>query len=215
MDIDGFGMWKNSRMITLQCGEEQVLLWVNPEEIQVETGALHKIVETACGEVIQTGGPTLARVTLETMLPASDSPWRRQGTSPADELRQLHAWQKNGSAVGIRLDPLDLREYYLLSMEEILREGDPDIGIVLELTEVRKPAATDLTPDAGGVPQEDPDQEFPTRYTVVKGDNLSKIAKRFYGKTSYWKNIYEANLDQIKNPNLIYPGQQLVIPALA
>ena len=42
-------------MITLQCGEEQVLLWVNPEEIQVETGALHKIVETACGEVIQTG----------------------------------------------------------------------------------------------------------------------------------------------------------------
>ena len=100
-------------------------------------------------------------------------------------------------------------------MEEILREGDPDIGIVLERTEVRTPAANDLTPDAGGAPQEDLDQEFPTRYTVVKGDNLSKIAKRFYGKTSYWKNIYEANLDQIKNPNLIYPGQQLVIPALA
>lgn len=49
-------------------------------------------------------------------------------------------------------------------------------------------------------------------YTVVAGDSLSKIAKREYGDASEWKRIYEANRDIIKNPDLIYPGQELSIP---
>jgi nucleoid-associated protein YgaU len=49
-------------------------------------------------------------------------------------------------------------------------------------------------------------------YTVVKGDSLSKIAKRFYGDAQQWQKIYEANRDQIKNPDLIYPGQTFRIP---
>lgn len=49
-----------------------------------------------------------------------------------------------------------------------------------------------------------------TRYTVKKGDSLSKIAKKYPGLT--WQKIYEANKDQIKDPDLIYPGQDLVIP---
>jgi nucleoid-associated protein YgaU len=49
-------------------------------------------------------------------------------------------------------------------------------------------------------------------YTVVKGDSLSKIAKRFYGDAQQWQKIYEANKDQIKNPDLIYPGQTFRIP---
>ena len=47
-------------------------------------------------------------------------------------------------------------------------------------------------------------------YTVVKGDNLSKIASK-YGTT--WQKLYEANKSVIgSNPNLIYPGQVLTIP---
>jgi nucleoid-associated protein YgaU len=49
-------------------------------------------------------------------------------------------------------------------------------------------------------------------YTVVAGDSLSKIAKRHYGDANKWPRIYEANRDQIKNPDLIHPGQQLKIP---
>lgn len=47
------------------------------------------------------------------------------------------------------------------------------------------------------------------RYTVVSGDSLSKIASR-YGTT--WQAIYNANRSQIRDPNLIYPGQVFVIP---
>jgi len=49
-------------------------------------------------------------------------------------------------------------------------------------------------------------------YIVVKGDSLSKIAKREYGDANKWRMIYEANRDLIKDPDLIYPGQSLRIP---
>jgi len=47
-------------------------------------------------------------------------------------------------------------------------------------------------------------------YTVVAGDSLSKIATKYPGVT--WQKIFEANRDQIKNPDLIHPGQKLRIP---
>lgn len=50
-------------------------------------------------------------------------------------------------------------------------------------------------------------------YTVVTGDSLSKIAKHFYGDGNRWQKIFEANRDQIKDPDLIRPGQKLKIPA--
>jgi nucleoid-associated protein YgaU len=49
-------------------------------------------------------------------------------------------------------------------------------------------------------------------YTVVKGDSLSKIAKREYGDANKWRQIFEANKDVIDNPDLIEPGQNLIIP---
>jgi nucleoid-associated protein YgaU len=49
-------------------------------------------------------------------------------------------------------------------------------------------------------------------YTVVKGDSLSKIAKREYGDAREWRKIYEANKDVIDDPDLIEVGQNLIIP---
>jgi LysM repeat protein len=46
-------------------------------------------------------------------------------------------------------------------------------------------------------------------YTVEAGDNLSKIGEK-YGLP--WKAIYDANRDQISDPDLIHPGQELKIP---
>jgi nucleoid-associated protein YgaU len=46
-------------------------------------------------------------------------------------------------------------------------------------------------------------------YTVKSGDSLSKIAQNYGVK---WQDIFEANRDQIKDPDMIHPGQQLRIP---
>lgn len=60
--------------------------------------------------------------------------------------------------------------------------------------------------------------EAPTEinYTVVKGDHLWGIAKKkeHYGNGFAWPVIYQANRDQIKNPDLIYPNQNFKIPNL-
>ena len=51
-----------------------------------------------------------------------------------------------------------------------------------------------------------------TTYTVAAGDSLSKIAKQFYGDANKYMKIFEANKGQLKNPDLIKPGQILRIP---
>ena len=48
-------------------------------------------------------------------------------------------------------------------------------------------------------------------YTVVSGDNLTKIAKKFYGNDNY-EPIYEANKDRMKSPGDLRVGQTLVVP---
>ena len=52
----------------------------------------------------------------------------------------------------------------------------------------------------------------PRTYTVAKGDNLSRIAKKLYGDANKWRKIHEANQELIKNPDLIQPGWVLKIP---
>ena len=49
-------------------------------------------------------------------------------------------------------------------------------------------------------------------YVVKKGDCLWNIAKTVYNKPLRWKVIYKANKKKIKDPNLIYPNQKLIIP---
>ena len=50
-------------------------------------------------------------------------------------------------------------------------------------------------------------------YTVQKGDTLSKISKQFYGDANAYKKIFDANRDQLKDPDKIQPGQVLRIPS--
>jgi LysM repeat protein len=49
-------------------------------------------------------------------------------------------------------------------------------------------------------------------YTVKSGDSLSKIAKEFYGDAQAYNRIFDANRDQLTDPNKIQPGQVLKIP---
>jgi nucleoid-associated protein YgaU len=49
-------------------------------------------------------------------------------------------------------------------------------------------------------------------YTVNKGDTLSGIALKFYGRASAWKKIADANADVLKGKTVIKPGMKLAIP---
>jgi nucleoid-associated protein YgaU len=49
-------------------------------------------------------------------------------------------------------------------------------------------------------------------YTVQQGDSLSKISQQFYGDAHQYMKIFEANREQVKDPDKIQVGQKLVIP---
>lgn len=51
-------------------------------------------------------------------------------------------------------------------------------------------------------------------YTVKKGDTLSKIAKEYLGDANDYMRIFDANKDQLTDPDMIKPGQVLKIPAM-
>ena len=64
----------------------------------------------------------------------------------------------------------------------------------------------DGVPDGGGAGAGE------QSYTVQKGDTLSHIAQKHYGKASKWHAIFDANRDQIDDPDKIFPGQVLKLP---
>ena len=70
----------------------------------------------------------------------------------------------------------------------------------------------DAVEDRLQVSRPEPEAQF---YDVKPGDNLSKIAKQFYGDANKYHLIFEANRPMLKDPDEIYPGQKLRIPAMA
>ncbi|QBA63774.1 LysM peptidoglycan-binding domain-containing protein [Muriicola soli] len=58
------------------------------------------------------------------------------------------------------------------------------------------------------------DEDVYHRHVVKSGESLSKIAKHYYGDPMKYKQIFSANTDILKNPDVIHPDQVLVIPKI-
>ncbi len=98
-------------------------------------------------------------------------------------------------------------------------DGTKDINFTLEFKEYRKVKVKEskkkekVTKNLISMVTLRPSKEVKSRtYTVVKGDTLTKIAKKLTGSTANWKAIYKQNKKTIgDNPKSIYPGQKLVV----
>ena len=68
--------------------------------------------------------------------------------------------------------------------------------------------------DGKGAPPRDDDQDAVTDHVVRRGESLWAISRSAagYGRGALWTRIYQANRGTIRDPNLIYPGQELSIP---
>jgi nucleoid-associated protein YgaU len=73
-----------------------------------------------------------------------------------------------------------------------------------------RPAAMESKDDSAA--SSEAGEKAATTYTVEAGDTLWKIAKQFYGEGSQYLKIFEANKGLLKDPDHIFPGQELVIP---
>jgi nucleoid-associated protein YgaU len=76
----------------------------------------------------------------------------------------------------------------------------------------QKEIVADIKVTGGGAQPSQSGQSART-YTVKSGDTLSRIAKEHLGDANAYMKIFEANRDQLTDPNLIKPGQVLKIPS--
>lgn len=76
----------------------------------------------------------------------------------------------------------------------------------------RKTDFSQVKSSASTVPADVTPSATTQSYTVQSGDTLSHIAQRYYGQAGQWNRIFEANRDQLDDPDLIQPGQVLKIP---
>ena len=74
---------------------------------------------------------------------------------------------------------------------------------------VRTVVADDLNAPQPKQTAPEPKEEY---YTIVSGDTLGAIAKRYYGNASEYTKIFAANREVISDPDKIYPGQKIRIP---
>ena len=98
------------------------------------------------------------------------------------------------------------------------REGKLRIGGVAH-TQYQKDLMWDKIKEIGGESPIDlmadikvETTEYYHKHTVGKGDTLGKISQKYYGKAGAYMKIFNANTNILKDPNMIYPDQELVIP---
>lgn len=103
--------------------------------------------------------------------------------------------EEKGGDIGSIYYSLFLKEYREVSVRQVKVETSMKKAVLSANTETR----TD-------------NRETQKTYTVVKGDCLWNIAKVHLGDGNKYMEIYEMNKDKISNPNLIYPGQLLILP---
>ncbi|MBC7000060.1 LysM peptidoglycan-binding domain-containing protein [Cytophaga sp. FL35] len=117
----------------------------------------------------------------------------------------------------------------VLDLGEELGIKDGDVRVEGDVLKVKGEAATqyeknllwDKIKEIGGESPSDimanitvGDTSVYARHTVKSGESLSKIAKKYYGDPMKYKQIFDANTNILKNPDVIHPDQELVIPNL-
>ena len=169
------------------------------------------------GEVNLPGELALLNTTLDFLLPAQAYPFNNEGAvlNPWVYVEKFSRWSDRGTVLryivsgtpvngAVLLDPVTYAE----------RDGTNDLYMSVPMRGYRSlEAPTTQRTDTGNAARSV--EALPTAqnsYTVVAGDTLSGICRKFYGNANLYGKLATAN--GIKNPNLIYPGQVLQLPDL-
>jgi len=204
----------------------------NPEQIEVSSAqAIEKYEILKLGQIAIPTHVELKQYSFESEFP--HMPLHYVETSgdyrgPDFYLRLFEQWRQAkepvrfiaSNGIGEDINTLVLIEE-LTVVERAGEEGDKYVSFqLLEYREFGKKSVVVITDES--VPtavakKEDPAPSVNPKsngtHIVQPGDTLWAIAKKYYGNGNQYPRIVNANKDKIKNPNLIFPGQQLVIPS--
>lgn len=199
---------------------------VNPlDEITCKIQGNNKQFEiVAIGDITKIGNRKLMEIEVKSLFTEQDYPFSNGGRSPSSYVTKIKKLMASRSTARLIITGDGININMLCSIESFSpthKFGDPeDCYYSLSLKEYRSYGVKRLKVSQAQLQQSSaPPQPVraeespaPKTYTVQAGDCLWNIAKRFYGNGMDYTKVAEANKDQIKSPNLIYPGQVLTIP---
>ena len=203
---------------------------VNPEELKIDNSlSIEKYNILNLGQVAVSNYKELNKYSFETEFPykvTSYVNYKNNFKNSDFWVNLFENWMKNKIPVRFIASNgigKDINTLVLISSmgvtEKAGEEGDKYISFeLLEYRKFDKKVATvkSIGGNKAKVTQSSTIKTNPKAtnrtYTVVSGDTLWGIAKRYYGNGAQYPKIYNANKNIISNPNLIYPGQRLVIP---
>lgn len=211
-------MKKRKVELSINNRKESIVLPINPSNIELSEAQLNqKVTLLNKGEVNMLGKRGLAATSLSSFFPGELSPFYKYAEkTPKEYVSILKKWKDNSSIV--RLIITDAGINLAMTIDNLtfsVREGDEDIYYTIDLSEYR---ALNVAPvKSGGKTKSNGLKDRPDAsskgktHTVVSGENLWIIAKKYYGNGAQYTKIYNANKDKIKNPNSIKVGQMLTI----
>lgn len=208
-------------------GEEGFVLPVLPEKIEFNESGDNKTFDIVnLGEVGTINKPKLTQISFESYFPKNIGPYisSEQLFSSNVYISKIREWREKEQKIRFIFtgSPLDINDLFTIESFKLTEKGGEvgDIHYSIELKAYRPYAARKIVMDTKGNntnkakveakpprPSEKPKQKT---HTVVSGDTLWHIAKRHLGDGARYKEI--AKINNIKNPNLIYPGQVFKIP---
>lgn len=213
---------------------DEILLPVTPEKMTLNIKNQNKtVILINEGEINLLKTPGLTEISFDLLLPNCAYPFGvyPEGFHPAswylDYLEDYKANRKTFRLIFIRHMPsgkllnginmkVSLEDYSI--KESYSDQSDFIVSVkLLQYRDYQTKLSGISNENGKEVAKEQPNREedhapCASTYTVVKGDTLWGIAKRYYGDGALYTKIADANAEQISNPNLIFPGQILTIP---
>lgn len=208
--------------IWLRQGSKKFRFAVLPSEYEVTSESNNtQVIVNSLGEVNLIGKRKLKNISFSSFFP-DEKYYFCQYTSfpePKESIRIIEEMKNNGI---LRLIIVDTPINMDCTIESFVwgeSDGSKDINFTIEFKEYIKPKIIETKEKgilyekikpASTIRTSKPINN--TTYTIIKGDTLSKIAKKMTGDSANWKAIYNQNKKIIgDNYNLIYPGQVIII----
>ena len=215
--------------IMLQFDGKSLTIPINPEEIEISCESDNEDIDIiGLGSATRKGAPGLKKATIESFFPAANS-YFYTGVLPRTCVEFIQNIQKtentNNKVAKIITTglPVNLNMYFVIEEFNYTHKAgeEDDIYYTLDIKEYVPYGVKTVSNQVSGLAASravstvnPPAQPTSGTYTVVSGDCLWKIARQFTGNGNNWHDLYALNVDVVgSNPNLIYPGQVLTLPA--
>ncbi|MEW8955614.1 LysM peptidoglycan-binding domain-containing protein [Clostridium sp.] len=214
----------------ISSGEEGFTIPVLPEKIEIDENGDNKTFEVInLGEINTINLPKLTEISFESFFPKNRGPYvsSEQLFEPSFYISKIKEWREKrqkirfiftgGSALEVNdlftIENFKLSEnggevgdiYYSIEFKKYRTYASKKV-VIVNNTSANKVAAQ------SSPPQRPVENKQTNTHTVVSGDTLFYIAKRYLGNGNRWREIFNLNKDKISVPEKIYPGQVLKLP---